>query len=77
MFAHLDGVMRALVKMTTQGNNDLYFAVEFAQCKLSKYYSEVTPMTSLVLIPAHILDPFRQLRLFKKWDKGMDINPED
>jgi len=31
----------------------------------------------MLLISAHILDPFRKLRLFKKWDKGMDINPED
>jgi len=29
------------------------------------------------LISAHILDQFRKLRSFRKWDKGMDINPED
>src|SRR5882757_7741280 len=31
----------------------------------------------MLLITAHILDPFRKLRSFRKWDKGMDINPED
>jgi len=31
----------------------------------------------MVLISAHILDPFRKLRSFSKWDKGMDINPEN
>jgi len=34
-------------------------------------------MTGMLLIVAHILDPFRKLRSFRKWDKGMDINPED
>jgi len=28
-------------------------------------------------ISAHILDPFRKLQLFRKWYKGMEINPED
>jgi hypothetical protein len=31
----------------------------------------------MLLISAHILDPFRKLRSFRKWDNGMDINPED
>jgi len=31
----------------------------------------------MVLISAHILDPFQTLRLFWKWDKGMYINSED
>ena len=26
---------------------------------------------------SHILDPIRMLQSFRKWDKGMDINPED
>jgi hypothetical protein len=30
----------------------------------------------MLLIPAYILDPVWMLRSFKKWDKGMDINPE-
>jgi hypothetical protein len=77
MFDHMDGVMRALAKKKTQWKEDLFFAVKCAWQKLSKYYTEVTPMTGMLLITAHILDPFRKLRSFRKWDKGMDINPED
>jgi len=31
----------------------------------------------MLQISAHILDSFRKLQSFRKWDKGMDINPED
>ena len=34
-------------------------------------------MMGMLLISAHILDPFKKLRWFRKWDEGMDINPED
>jgi len=77
MFDNMDGVMRALAKKKTQWKEDLFFAVKFARQKLSKYYTEVTPTTGMLLISAHTLDPFRKLRSFRKWDKGMDINPED
>ena len=77
MFDHMDGVMRALAKKKTPWKEDLFFAVKLARQKLSKYYAEVTPTTGMLLISAHILDPFRKLRSFRKWDKGMDINPED
>jgi hypothetical protein len=77
MFDHMDGVMRALAKKKTQWKEDLFFAVKCARQKLTKYYTEVTPTTGMLLITAHILDPFRKLRSFRKWDKGMDINPED
>jgi hypothetical protein len=77
MFDHMDGVMRALAKMKTQWKEDLFFAVKLARQKLSKYDTEVTPTTGMILISAHILDPFRKLRSFRKWDKGMDFNPED
>jgi len=77
MFDHMDCVMRALAKKNTPWKEDLSFAVKLAQQKLSKYYAEVTPTTGMLLISAHILAPFRKLRLFYKWDKGMDINPED
>jgi len=73
----MDGVLWALAKKNTQWKEDLYFAVKFARRKLSKYYAEVTPTTGMLLISAHILDPFCKLRSFMKWDKGMDINPED
>jgi len=77
MFDHMDGVMRALAKKKTPWKEDLIFAVKLARQKLSKYYAEVTPTTGMLLISADILDPFRKLRSFRKWAKGMDIHPED
>jgi hypothetical protein len=77
MFYHMDGVMRALAKMKTQWKEDLLFAVKFAWQKLSKYHAAVTTMTCMLLISTQILDPFRKLGSFSKWDKGMDIYPED
>jgi len=53
------------------------FAVKLARQKLSKYYAEVTLKTGMLLISAHILDPFRKLQSFTKWGQGIDINPED
>jgi hypothetical protein len=77
MFDHMDGVMRAMSKKKTQWKEDLFFAVKLARQKLSKYYTEVTSMTGMLRISAHILNSFRKLRSFSKWYKGMDINPED
>jgi len=51
--------------------------MKLARQKLSTYYAKVTPTTGMLLISAHILDLFQKLRSFRKWDKGMDINPED
>jgi len=31
----------------------------------------------MLLISAHILNLFWKLRSYRKWDKGMDLNPED
>jgi len=70
MFDHMDGVMRALAKKKTQWKEDLFFAVKCAEQKLSKYYTKVTPTTGMLLISAHILDPFRKLRSFRKWNQG-------
>jgi len=77
MFDHMDVVMRALAKKKTQWNEEFFFGVKLAREKLSKYYAEVTPTTGMLPIAAHILDPFSKLRSFRKWDKGIDINPED
>jgi hypothetical protein len=77
MFDHMDGVMRALPMKKTQWKEDLFCAVKLAWQKLSKYYAAVTPTIGMLLISAQILDRFRKLRSFTKWDKGMDINPED
>jgi len=73
----MDGVMRALAKKKTPWKEDKFFAVKLARQKLSKYYAEVTPTTCMRLVSAHILNPFRRLRSFRKWDKRIDINPED
>jgi len=73
----MDGVMRALGKKKTTWKEDLFLAVKLARHKLSKYNSEVTPLTSLLLISAHILAHFRKLGSFRKWDKAMNINPGD
>jgi hypothetical protein len=77
MFDQIDGVMQALAKKKTPWKEDLFFAVKLARQKRSNHYAKVTPTTGMRLISAHILDPFRKLRSFRKWDKGMDINPED
>jgi hypothetical protein len=34
-------------------------------------------MTGMLLISAHILDPFRKVPSLSNWDKRLDINPED
>jgi len=77
MFDHMDCVMRTLAKKKTPWKEVLFFAVKLAQQNLSKYYAEVTPTTGMLLISEHILNPFQKLQLFRTWDKGMDINPED
>jgi hypothetical protein len=51
--------------------------VKCALQKLSKYYTEVTLTTGMLLIPSHWLDPFRKVRSFRKWDKAMDIHAKD
>jgi len=77
MFDHMDGMMQALAKKMTPWMENLFYAVKLAGQKLSKYYTGVTPTTGMLLISAHILDAFWKLRSFRKWDKGMDINPEE
>jgi hypothetical protein len=77
MFNHMHGVMRALAKKKPQWKEDLFFAVKCVRQKLTKYFTEVTPTTGMLLISAHMLDPFQKLRTFRKREKGIDINPED
>ena len=77
MIDHMDGVMRASAKNKTPWKELLFFPVKLAPQKLSKYYPDVTPLTGMLLISAHILDPFRKLRSFGMYDKGMDIDHED
>jgi len=61
MFNHTDGVMRAVAKKMTQWKEDLFIVVKLARHKLSKYFTEVTPSTGMIVITAHILDPFWKL----------------
>jgi len=77
MFDHMDGVIRAFPMKKTPLKEDYFFAIKLARQKLSKYYTKVPPTTGLLLISAHILDPFHKLRSFRMWHKGMDINAED
>jgi hypothetical protein len=66
-----------LAEKNTPWKEVLFFAVKLDRQKLAKYYADMTQTTRMLLISAHILDPFQKLQLFIKWDKGMDINPED
>jgi len=77
MFDSMDGMMRALANKKIQWKEDLYFALKIVWQKLSKYHTDITPMTSMLPISAYILDIFRKLRSFRKWDMEMYINSED
>jgi len=60
---HMDGGMRALPTKKTPWKQDLFFAVQLAWQKLSKYYAEVTPTTGMLLISAHIVDLFWEVAI--------------
>ena len=62
MFDHMDGTMRALAKKKTHWKIDLFLAMKLVRQTLSKPNVEVTPLTGILLISAHILNPFRNLR---------------
>jgi len=62
----MDGVIQASAKKNIQWQEELYFAVKFAQQMLTQYYAEVTPITGVHLISAHIFDLFQTLRSFNK-----------
>jgi hypothetical protein len=66
-----------MAKKKTQWKEDLYFAVKSAWQKLSKYYADVTSLAGMRLISPITHDSCWKLRSFRKWDKGMDIHPED
>ena len=75
LFDHMDYGMHALPKHKIPSKENLFLAVKLARQKLSKSYAEVTPSTDMLLISAHILDPFWKMRSLRKWDKGMYIDP--
>jgi hypothetical protein len=53
--------MQPLAKKKTQWKADLLFALKFVQQQHSKSYTEVTPMTDLLLRSAHILEPVQTM----------------
>jgi len=77
MFDHIHCVMGAMAKRKIEWMEHLFFAVKSVLQKLSKQYDEVTPLSGMLLMSAHILEPLQKLWSFRKWDKGMAINPED
>jgi hypothetical protein len=77
MFDRMDGVLRALIKKKTPLKRDVYISLRSARRKLSKYYATVTPKTGVLLIIARLLDPYWKLRTFVKWDKAMDVAPDE
>ena len=77
MFDHMESVLKALAKKRTQWKKDIHKAVRAGRAKLREYYSNVTPGTGLLLILATILDPFRKLRTFERWDKDMGVSNDN
>jgi hypothetical protein len=51
--------------------------VKVARPQLLNNNSDVTPMTVLLLMSEYILDLLQKLRLLKKWETAMYINPVD
>jgi hypothetical protein len=66
MFDHMGGMMRILAKKKTEQKEDFFFVGKCARQKLSKQSTEVIPMTSKFLISAHINQPFRMMRSFRR-----------
>jgi len=73
----MEGALRALANKKTQWKEHFCFTGKLVQQKLMKYYTEVTPMTAMHFISAHILNPFRKLPPFRMWHKAIDVNPND
>jgi len=63
-------------RMITQWKEHMYCTVKFTQQKISNDYAEVTPMMGMLLISTHIIDHFRKLQWFRKWDNRLDINAD-
>src|SRR6266481_3837812 len=77
MFDHIESVLKALVKKRTQWKKDIHKAVRASRAKLREYYFNVMPGTGLLLILAMILDSFRKLRTFERWDKDMRVSNDN
>jgi hypothetical protein len=77
MSDHIDGVLHAVATKVTQWKEDVYISVKLAGKWLINRYAEASPTMDMLLVSAHILYLLRNLELFRKWDKGIDINSED
>jgi len=73
----MDCIMQDLANENTQLKEHLFFAVKLAWQKPSKYFPEVTPIIFLLVISIYLLDTFQKLKSFWKWEKVIDIDPED
>jgi hypothetical protein len=77
MFHPRDGIMGAFALKMTQWKKYLYFSIKCAYQKLSNYYAEITPTMGVLLIAAYSFNSFKQLRLSKKRNNGMEITCEE
>jgi len=77
MFNHMDGVMGDLAMKWTQWKEDFYITLKLAWPKVPKENAAATPTTGMLLMSGDILYHFQKVRLFRMWDKGLDINPEN
>jgi len=75
-FDYMDSVMLTLAIIKSQCKEDLFFTVKFAQEKLSKCFTAVTPMTGMLLISVNILNSYCKFWSIVKWHKEMDVNSE-
>jgi len=73
----MDSIMCAVGMKWTQLNDDWYFTVEFARQKLSNYCAEVTLTTGILLNSEFSIEPCERFCSFRKWEKGLNINPQD
>jgi hypothetical protein len=61
----------------TGWKDDLFLQVEIVWQKLSTSYMDITHMTYMLPLSAHILESFRKLQWISKWENGNNVNPED
>jgi hypothetical protein len=77
VFDHFDSVLDALKSKKAQWQIDLREATQAARTVMMKYYDEIRPGAGTLIILGHILDPFRKIKAFKKWDIREGGKPSD
>jgi hypothetical protein len=73
MSDQIDVVLSSSADDKMQSKEDIFFAMQCARDILYKFFTPVTPSMGLHLISTHMLNPFHNSGLFRKWDKGMNI----